>query len=62
MEPNTFTFDLGQDVSLSLTGESGVVIGRAEYLDSTPHYLVRYAAGDGRQTEAWWAGSALSAV
>ncbi len=62
MEPKTFAFELGQKVGLTLTLERGIVIGRAEYTANSPQYLVRYAAGDGRQTEAWWEGSALSAI
>ena len=42
--------------------EYGEVIGRAEYTDAEPQYLVRYMAGDGRATEQWWAESALRAA
>lgn len=62
MEPRPFAFELGQKVGLTLTLERGIVIGRAEYTDNSPQYLVRYAAGDGRQVEDWWAASAISAV
>lgn len=49
-----FRFELAQPVKLSMSGEKGVVIGRAEYIGSQNQYFVRYKAGDGRQTESWW--------
>lgn len=55
----TFQYDLEGRVSLRESGETGLVIGRAEYVNSEPHYLVRYKAGDGRQVEGWWGESAL---
>lgn len=55
-------FTLGQLVSLKLSLERGVVIGRAEYLEDGPSYLVRYVAGDGRQVESWWNAGALEAT
>ncbi len=57
-----FSFSLGQEVRLVRSGETGVVVGRAEYTDSAPSYYVRYAAGDGRLDERWWAQSALEAA
>jgi hypothetical protein len=46
-------------VRLVLSNEAGVIIGRAEYLESEPSYYVRYKAADGRQVEAWWGESAI---
>jgi hypothetical protein len=42
--------------------EAGTVIARSEYLDAgtTPQYMVRYRAGDGRQTEQWFGPDALA--
>ncbi|WP_340520011.1 hypothetical protein [Cupriavidus necator] len=57
----TFQFDLESGVKLSQSGERGVVIGRAEYVNSAPQYQVRYVAADGRQVEGWWDGQALVA-
>ena len=57
----TFQFELGQQVKLTGSGEQGYVAGRAEYQDSPPSYFIRYRAADGRLTEAWWSGSALTA-
>ena len=56
-----FKYKLGQGVKIAVSGETGTVIGRAEYADSKPNYLIRYAAGDGRAVESWWAASALEA-
>jgi hypothetical protein len=56
-----FKFKLHQCVKIKVSGETGTVIGRAEYADSKPNYLIRYAAGDGRAVESWWAASALEA-
>lgn len=57
-----FRFGLFDRVKLSESGEQGIVIGRAEYTTSEHSYLVRYRAGDGRQTECWWGESALVAA
>lgn len=56
---NEFAHELGAAVTIAASGESGTVIGRAEYVESTPNYWVRYKAADGRAVEAWWSGSAL---
>lgn len=58
----TFEFELNQQVSLRCSGEQGNVIGRAEYIESTPSYYIRYKAADGRAVESWWSGSALQAA
>ena len=55
----TFDFDLGARIRLAGSNETGTVIGRAEYVDGNPTYLIRYQAGDSRLTEAWWAQSAI---
>jgi hypothetical protein len=54
-------FKLHQHVKLVESEEAGTVVGRAEYTNSPNNYLVRYRAGDGRQTEAWWTADALMA-
>lgn len=56
-----FKFNLGDDVTIAASGETGEVIGRAEYSTAEDGYLVRYKAGDGRATESWWSESALTA-
>lgn len=55
-----FKFNLGQPVTIVCSGETGEVIGRAEYLSGEPTYQVRYKSADGRGVEAWWGESALT--
>jgi hypothetical protein len=55
-----FSFALGQSVAIAASGETGQVIARSESMVSEPQYMVRYKAGDGRATEAWWSQSALT--
>lgn len=55
-----FAFNLGDKVTIDTSGESGQVVGRAEYLHCEPSYFLRYTATDGRAVEQWWAQSALS--
>lgn len=59
VEDQEFAHRIGAPVGLRLSGESGEVIGRAQYLNSENSYLVRYVARDGRQVEQWWAASAI---
>jgi hypothetical protein len=54
-----FAFNLGDWVSIRCSGEDGEVLGRAEYSRGERAYYIRYAAADGRATEAWWGESAL---
>lgn len=61
MPEKTFAFAIAQQVTIAASNESGVVVGRAEYTNSSPSYYVRYAAKDGRATEAWWTEDALKA-
>lgn len=57
---NSYRFTLGQDVVIAASGETGVIVGRAEYTNSSNSYFVRYKASDGRATEAWWTEDALT--
>lgn len=59
---NEFEFNLAQIVRLVDSTETGTVIARAEYLNGENQFFVRYRAGDGRLTEAWWGASALEAA
>jgi hypothetical protein len=54
-----FKFSLGDKVAIEVSGEQGIVIGRAEYLSADNTYLVRYSAADGRAVEQWWNQDAL---
>lgn len=58
----SFKFNLGQTVVISVSGETGEVIARAEYKTSAESYYVRYRSADGRAVEAWWQEDALSAA
>lgn len=57
-----FKFNLGQQVVIAASGETGEVTGRAEYATAECSYYVRYKAADGRATENWWTESALQAA
>lgn len=52
-------FGLGNTVRLTCSGETGKVVGYAQYIDHCDQCLVRYKAADGRAVEAWWDVSAL---
>ena len=55
-----FKFMLGEQATITASGEGGEIIGRAQYKAAENSYLLRYRAGDGRAVEAWWCESALS--
>lgn len=58
----TFDFELGEKVQLAMSVEYGVVIGRAEYSESTSTYLVRYLDSTGCQMERWFQAPALASL
>ena len=49
-----FDIEMEQKVKLHLSGERGVVVGRAENLNFPNQYRVEYVAGDGRQVSDWF--------
>ena len=49
-------------MKITVSGEHGNIIARAEYVDTTPQYLLRYKCGDGRAVESWWGESAIQAT
>ena len=58
-----FKHALGDQVGLNGSAEEGEVIAIALHREgSVRQYLVRYLAGDGLLTEAWWSESALRAA
>ena len=59
---NPFKYALQQDVTITTSGESGTVIGRAEYTTAEPSYYIRYRCADGRAVEQWWSESALTST
>ena len=54
-----FKFNLGEKVTVDVSGETGEVLGRAEYTTAANNYYVRYRSADGRAVEAWWQEDAL---
>lgn len=54
-----FKFELNLPVQIFASGETGVVIGRAEYASFGDNYLVRYVNANGIAVEQWWAEDAL---
>lgn len=59
---NDWIYELNERVVIAESMEKGIVIGRAEYVHSERHYLIRYKAADGRAVEAWWGASALNSL
>lgn len=58
-----FLFELAARVVIVSSGEAGVVIGRAQYVNSCNSYRVRYTeAGSGKAVEQWWDEDALKAA
>lgn len=58
----SFKFNLGDAAKLSASGETGEVIGRAEYKSNESSYFLRYKSADGHAVESWWGESALEAA
>lgn len=54
-----FKFNIGEKVTIEVSGETGEVQGRAEYAASANNYLVRYKSNDGLAREGWWQEDAL---
>jgi hypothetical protein len=54
MDQGNFKFELGSSATITVSGESGTVIGRAQYTDNENAYYLFYQAGDGRATKQWW--------
>lgn len=60
---SNFTFQLRDQVRITVSGETGEVTGRAQYVNSGNSYRIRYSeAGTGRAVEQWWEGDALQSV
>ena len=51
---SNFTFALGEQCHITVSGEAGIVMGRAEYLSSPNHYWLFYKDADGCARECWW--------
>ena len=50
---------LRSTVTITASSTKGEVMGRAQYVDSNPSYLVRYCDGTGTMRENWMSESAL---
>ena len=57
-----FKFKNGDVVKITVSGESGTVTGRADYLGEPHRYRVEYKAATGRASEEWWLGRQLEAA
>jgi len=55
-------FELEERVSMVESGESGMVIGTAEFMFSEEQYQIRYCNGQACQIEAWFAESGLKKI
>lgn len=51
--------DLDRPVKLIGSTETGTIVGRAEYIGSTPQYQVRYVNGQGCLNSVWWSAEAI---
>ena len=58
----SFKFNLGDKVAVEVSGETGEVLGRAEYTTAANNYFVRYKSADGRAVETWWQEDALASA
>lgn len=58
---NEFEFELGEEVNIACSLESGRVVARSEYECGENQYLVCYQDGTGCAVEKWWRESALNA-
>jgi hypothetical protein len=58
----SFKYELGERVEISVSGEVGEVIARAELSNAENQYNLRYQEFYGSATERWWGESALNSV
>lgn len=59
MSHKDFKFELEESVTITESGETGKVIGRAEYDHGENSYYLRYKDAHGCAKEVWWNQSAL---
>lgn len=57
-----FKFSLKDRVQITVSGEIGKIIARAQYVASESTYLLVYCGADGRAVEKWWVQSHLSEI
>ena len=58
---NTFKFNLSQKVTISISGENGVIRGRSDSVDCSNRYFVAYKSAQGNSTESWISEDQLEA-
>lgn len=61
-EQSSFKFKLNQRVSISISGEQGVVRARGDGIDRANQYFVSYQNALGVATESWWNEDQLAAI
>lgn len=54
-----FKYQLNQEIRLKLSEEKGFIVGRAEYVNGTNSYLIRYKDANNCQREEWISEDAL---
>ena len=54
MSKEDFAFNIGTCVKISRSGEIGTVNGRAEYVASSPTYLLDYVSTDRTAATGWF--------
>lgn len=62
MNDRVFLYEINDAVSIKGTPRNGTVIGRAEYLDDSPAYFVRYVNHDGDVVKKWFGWPDLELV
>lgn len=55
-------FEMEESVMLTMTGETGFVVGRKESLYDQDQYEILYVAACGSLTRQWWPEGALEHV
>ena len=58
----SFKFELDQKVRLKVSGETGVVIGRADYVNSFPQCYVHFKDGNGCAKSEWFYENQLETI
>lgn len=56
----SFKYELGINVIINVSGESGKVKGRAQYLNNTDSYYIEYKTHLGVATNEWWDEDSIS--
>ena len=57
-----FKFELRQKVSIAISGEEGIIKGRADYANAEDGYFVHYRSADGCASDKWFTADELEAI